>query len=110
MERRIRKVTQDTIDAFYPNLNLAAFYRKVAEEFQMPVEDEYGFDCTKIRIALNIQEQWCEQFEKEYGEARRWEINMRLCMSGPCVEKYLRENEVEVEEDWICKLGQDSGK
>ena len=36
MERRIRKVTQDTIDAFYPNLNLAAFYRKVAEEFQMP--------------------------------------------------------------------------
>ena len=30
--------------------------------------------------------------------------------SGPCVEKYLRENEVEVEEDWICKLGQDSGK
>ena len=28
---------------------------------------------------------------------------MCLCMSGPCVEKYLRENEVEVEEDWICK-------
>ena len=61
MERRIRKVTQDTIDAFYPNLNLAAFYRKVAEEFQMPVEEGYGFDCTKIRIAPNIQEQWCGQ-------------------------------------------------
>ena len=101
MKRRIREVTQDTIDAFY---------RKVAEEFQMPVEDGYGFDCTKIRIAPNIQEQWCGQFEKEYGEARRQEINMRLCMSGPCVEKYLRENEVEVEEDWICKIEQDSCK
>ena len=110
MKRRIREVTQDTIDAFYPNLNLAAFYRKVAEEFQMPVEDGYGFDCTKIRIAPNIQEQWCGQFEKEDGEARRQEINMRLCMSGPCVEKYLRENEVEVEEDWICKIEQDSCK
>lgn len=39
MERRIRKVTQETIDAFYPNLNMVAFYRKVAEEFQMPVEE-----------------------------------------------------------------------
>lgn len=29
---------------------------------------------------------------------------MRLCMSGPCVERYLRENEVEVEEDWIFKI------
>ena len=104
MERRIRKVTQDTIDAFYPNLNLAAFYRKVAEEFQMPVEEGYGFDCRKIRIAPNIQEQWCGQFEKEYGVTRRQEINMCLCMSGPCVEKYLQENEVEVEEDWICKI------
>ena len=98
MERRIRKVMQETIDAFYPDLNLEAFYRKVAEEFR------------KIWIAPNIQEQWCEQFEKEYGETRRREINMRLCMSGPCVEKYLRENEVEVEEDWICKIEQDSGK
>ena len=26
------------------------------------------------------------------------------------VEKYLRENEVEVEEDWICKIEQDSCK
>ena len=106
MERRIRKVTQETIDAFYSDLNLEAFYRKVAEEFQMPVEEVYGFNCTKIRIAPNIQEQWCEQFEKKYGEAQRWKINMRLCMSGPCVEKYLRENEVEVEEeeDWICKI------
>ena len=64
MERRIRKVTQETIDAFYPNLNLAAFYKKVAEEFQMPVEEEYGFDCRKIWIAANIREQWYEQFEK----------------------------------------------
>lgn len=71
MERRIRKVTQETIDAFYPNLNLVAFYRKVAEEFRMPVEEGHGFGCTKIRIAPNIQEQWCGQFEKEYGEARR---------------------------------------
>ena len=106
MERRIREVKQETIDAFYPNLNLAAFYRKVAEEFQMPAEEGYGFDCRKIRIASNIQKQWCEKFEKEHGEEKRWEINMRLCMSGPCVEKYLRENEVEVEEDWICKIGQ----
>ena len=88
MERRIRKVTQDTIDAFYPNLNLAAFYRKVAEEFQMP---DTGLTA------------------REYG-LRLTYINMCLCMSGPCVEKYLRENEVEVEEDWICKIGQDSGK
>lgn len=104
MERRIREVTQETIDAFYPNLSLVAFYRKVAEEFKMPVEEGYGFDRRKIRIASNIQEQWCERFEMEYGEAHRWEINMHLCMSGPCVEKYLRENEVEVEEDWISKI------
>lgn len=104
MERRIRKVTQETIDVFYPNLNLAAFYKKVAEEFQMPVEEGYGFDCRKIWIAANIREQWYEQFEREHGETQRWEINMRLCMSGPCVEQYLREDEVEVEEGWICKI------
>lgn len=104
MERRIREVTQETIDAFYPNLSLVAFYRKVAEEFKMPVEEGYGFDCRKIRIASNIQEQWCERFEMEYGEAQRWKINMHLCMSGLCVEKYLRDNEVEVEEDWISKI------
>lgn len=104
MERRIRDVKQETIDAFYPNLNFAAFYKKVADEFQIPVEEGYGFDCTKIRIASNIQEQWCEQFEKMYGEAQRWEINMHLCMSGPRVERYLSDNEVEIEEGWICKI------
>lgn len=57
----------------------------------------------KIRFASNIQEQWYRKFVKEHGEAQRRKINMRLCMSGPCVEKYLRDNEVEVEEDWICK-------
>ena len=103
MARRIREVKQETIDAFYPNLNMVAFYRKVAEEFQMPVKEGDGFDCRKIRIASNIQKQWCENFEKEQGKEQRWENNMRLCMSGPCVEKYLRDNEVEVEEDWICK-------
>ncbi|WP_154677788.1 hypothetical protein [Schaedlerella arabinosiphila] len=54
MARRIREVKQETIDAFYPNLNMVAFYRKVAEEFQMPVEEGYRFDCRKIRIASNI--------------------------------------------------------
>jgi len=39
MERRIREVKQETIDAFYTTLNLVAFYRKVAKEFQMPVEE-----------------------------------------------------------------------
>lgn len=83
MERRIREVKQETIDAFYPNLNLATFYRKVAEEFQMPVEEGYGFDCTKIQIAPNIQEQWCEQFERKNGEEQCWQINMKLCMGRP---------------------------
>ena len=77
MERRIREITQQTIDAFY---------------------------CRKIRIASNIREQWCEKFEVEHGEEQRWRINMCLCMSGPCVEQYLRGNEVEVDEDWICKI------
>lgn len=104
MERRIKDVKQETIDAFYPNLNLTAFYKKVAEEFQIPFETGYGFDCTKIRIASNIKEQWYEQFIKEYGEAHCWEINMKLCMSGPRVEQYLRDNEVEIEEEWICKI------
>ena len=104
MERRIREVKQETIDAFYPNLNLTAFYRKVAEEFQMPVEEGYGFDCTKIRIATNIQEQWCEQFERENGEEQRWQINIKLCMAGPCVNRHLHDNEVEIEENWIYKI------
>ena len=54
MERRIREVAQETIDVFY---------RKMAEEFQMPVEEGYGFDSRKIRIASNIQKQWCEKFD-----------------------------------------------
>ena len=52
MERRIRKVTQDTIDAFYPNLNLAAFYRKVAEEFQMP---DTGLTARKYGLRLTYR-------------------------------------------------------
>jgi hypothetical protein len=56
---------------FYPNLNLDAFYRKVAEEFQILVEEGNGFDYRKIQIASNTQEQWCRQFVKEHGEAQR---------------------------------------
>ena len=69
----------------------------------MSVKEGDGFDCRKIQTVSSTQEQWCRQLVKEHGEAQRREINMRLCMSGPCVEKYLRDNEVEVEEDWICK-------
>lgn len=103
MERRIKDVKQGTIDAFYPGFSLVAFYEKVAEEFQIPFNNGDRFDCTKIRIASNIREQWYKRFEKEYGEARRWELNMHLCMSSPRVDKYLQENEVEVQEGWISK-------
>lgn len=50
MERRIREVKQETIDAFYPNLNLVAFYRKVAEEFQMPVGKDMGLTAGKYGL------------------------------------------------------------
>lgn len=104
MGKRTRKIKQETIDAFSPNLNLAAFYGKVAEEFQISVGENEEFDCTKIQIAPNIQEQWHEQFEREYGEKERWKINMLLCMSGPRVNQKLCDNEVEIEENWICKI------
>lgn len=69
MERRIKDVKQETIDAFYLGFSLVAFYEKVAEEFQIPFNNEDRFDCTKIRIASNIREQWYKWFEKRVWES-----------------------------------------
>ena len=51
-------------------MSLATFYENVAKEFGVTTPDMY--DCTKINVAVNIYDQWYEQWAKETNINKRF--------------------------------------
>lgn len=64
-------------------MSLATFYENVAKEFGVTTPDMY--DCTKINVAVNIYDQWYEQWAKETN-IPDYELSTHLLMCGPKVD------------------------
>lgn len=86
-------ISKGTINSFIKEMSLATFYENVAEEFGVEMPDMY--DCTKINVAVNIYDQWYEQWAKETN-IPDCELSMHLLMRGPKVDGKLQDDEVEI--------------
>lgn len=92
------------------NYSITNLYDTVATEMGYTNTTELEYDCTEINIAENIQDgiyQYYSDYAKEVGSTSsetdiRTATTMILAISGPKVDKELRENEVEVFEGFIC--------
>lgn len=102
--KTVKEITQETVDSFIETMSLTIFYEKVADELQTIAPEGYGFDCRKISISNEIQEQWIQQFEEKLGKEHLPELFRMLLLAGPKVEHQLKANEIATEENWICKM------
>lgn len=90
--------------------SLVGFYETVAREMGYADTSEIKYDCTKIDIAENIQDEFYnyyyaiarETYPKESENEINAGITIMLAISGPKVNKELKANEVEVFDGFIC--------
>ena len=89
---------------------LTEFYDEVAREMGYDDPSELHYNCTKINVAENIQNNFYEYYlalirendiYSHENEARA-DITLLLVMSGPKVDQTLKTNEVEVFDGFIC--------
>ena len=88
---------------------LAEFYDEVAREMGIKPTSKTQYDCTKLNVAANIQDDFYEYYlalikandiYANENEARAG-ITILLAMSGPKVNTDLKANEVEVFDGFI---------
>lgn len=79
-----------------PNL-----YDNIAMKLGLPLADDVRYDCTKICVANNIQEEIFAYYEK-MGKSKQDIAMMWLCY-GPKAIDELEDDEVEVEEGWYIR-------
>lgn len=81
------------------NYGLVEFYDEVATQLGYD-KDKVEYDCTKICVAANIQDNFFAHYREENPELSESDLNtgvgMMLVCSGPKVDKNLKDNEVEV--------------
>lgn len=80
----------DTVTTFYSWLREA-----------MNVGKEYNMDCTKIRVAENIQTAWIEYAENSGID--NVSINMTLLNYAPRVDEHLNNNEICIYDGFFVK-------
>lgn len=93
------------------NHSLVEFYDEVARLMGYADTNNLKYDCCQINVAENIQEGFYEHYTKCIKETHPYlsesdittEITMLLAISGPKVDKSLKENEVEVFSQFICQ-------
>lgn len=67
----------------------------------MSVGEEYNMDCTKIRVAENIQTAWIEYAENSGID--NVSINMTLLNYAPRVDEHLNNNEICIYDGFFVK-------
>ena len=90
-------------------MSLIQLYDMAAREMGHTITSETNYDCTKINIAVNIQDGFYEYYTALAKETKpvpsendiKIGITMLLAMSGPKVDKALKANEVEVFDGFI---------
>ena len=92
-----------------PPCGLSDFYDAVAKGTGHFNTSKLTYDCTKINIAPNIQDDFYEYYTAVARETNpelsendiRASITILLAMSGPKVDKTLKANEVEIFDGFI---------
>lgn len=86
------------------NYGLVEFYDEVATQLGYD-KNKVEYDCTKICVAANIQDNFFAHYREENPELSESDLNtgvgMMLVCSGPKVDKSLKDNEVEVFDGFI---------
>ena len=86
------------------NYGLVEFYDKVATQLGYD-KDKVEYDCTKICVAQNIQDNFFAYYREENPQLSESDLNvnvgMMLVCSGPKVDKNLKDNEVEIFDGFI---------
>ena len=91
------------------NKTIPQFYETVAKHIGIN-DDTVQFDCTRINIAANIQDEIYKAYERQYPDvfANRQsdatcEVTMFLACSGPKVDHSLPKNTVDIQEGFLVK-------
>lgn len=90
-------------------LSLTEFYDFVALELCYNNQEDLKYDCTKVNIAENIQDEFYDYYTKLARETDpvlsendiKTGITILLAMLGPKVDSDLKANEVEIFEGFI---------
>lgn len=87
----------------YVGIDLPKFYDIVAEKvLSRPLNEDEVYDCTKIDVAENIQDEWFRHYGDDLG-APDYQIAMMLACYGPKVDSDLGIDEIIVYEGFISK-------
>lgn len=82
---------------------LTPFYETVASVAGYEVRQEDIFDCTKINVAANVQEDIITAYQESDVSLVRSSVISLLLLAGPKVDSGLPDNTVEIFNGYICK-------
>ncbi len=82
---------------------LTPFYETVASMAGYEVKQEDIFDCTKVNVAANVQENIIVAYQEKDTSLEKSNVISLLLMAGPKVDARLPDNTVEIFDGYICK-------
>ena len=82
---------------------LTPFYETVASVAGYEVKQEDIFDCTKVNVAVNVQENIIAAYQVKDASLERSSVISVLLVAGPKVNAGLPDNTVEIFDGYICK-------
>ncbi len=82
---------------------LTPFYETVASVAGYEVKQEDMFDCTKVNVAANVQENIIAAYQEKDTSLEKSSVISVLLMAGPKVDAGLPDNTVEIFDGYICK-------
>ncbi|MFG6344835.1 MAG: hypothetical protein K1W35_13970 [Lachnospiraceae bacterium] len=82
---------------------LTPFYETVAAAAGYEVKQEDIFDCTKVNVAANVQENIIAAYQEKDTSLEKSSVISLLLMAGPKVDAGLPDNTVEIFDGYICK-------
>ena len=98
LDKLIFTLNEEEINA---NPIFHGFYSLIGKKLGYVETPDSAYDCRKICIAQNIQDKCYEYYEKLGNDPTS--ISMHLCLSGPKVEKTLKDNQVSIEAGYITE-------
>ena len=82
---------------------LTPFYETVASVAGYEVKQEDIFDCTKVNVSANVQENIIAAYQEKDTSLEKSSVISVLLMAGPKVDAGLPDNTVEIFDGYICK-------
>ncbi len=82
---------------------LTPFYETVASVAGYEVKQEEIFDCTKVNVSANVQENIIAAYQDKDTDLEKSSVISILLMAGPKVDAGLPDNTVEIFDGYICK-------